>query len=72
MAMPTSIGHQPSDRFRKPDSAPAYWNWPGCQMARVIAADPAIDRPTAAVRVLSTPLVARNAGSSWVRNVSHL
>src|SRR6478609_9127560 len=72
MAIPTSIGHQPSDRFRKPDSEAEYWNWPGCQIASVSAAEPAIDRPTAALRLLSTPLVARKAGSSWVRKVSHL
>ena len=27
--MLTSIGHQPSDRFRKPDSEAAYWNCSG-------------------------------------------
>ena len=47
----TSIGHQPSERFRKPDSDAAYGNCSGCQIARVSAAEPAIDRPTAALPV---------------------
>src|SRR6218665_345522 len=58
IAMPTNIGHQPSDRFRKPDSDAAYGNCSGCQMASVSEADPAIDRPTAALPVGFTDLLA--------------
>ena len=42
-------------------------------MANVSALEPAIDRPTAAVRLESTPLLAaRYAGSSREMNDSHL
>ena len=43
------------------------------QMASVSAEPPDIDRPTTALPVGCTPrLAASQAGSSWVRNVSHL
>ena len=48
-------------------------NCAGCQVARFSADEPAIDRPTAALPVGLTALLAcRYAGSSWVRKVSHL
>ena len=48
-------------------------NCSGCQIARVSEAEPAIDRPTAALPVGLMPRLACNhCGSSWVRKVSHL
>ncbi len=48
-------------------------NWSGWYAARIRADEPAIDRPTAALPVgLTCLLLARYAGSSLVRKVSHL
>jgi len=33
IASPISVGHQPSDGLRKPDSDAAYLYWSGCQIA---------------------------------------
>ena len=73
IAKPIMVGHKPCDGLRKPDSEPAKMNWAGCQIARVSAAPPDIDSPTTALPVGAMPLFAASqAGSSWVRNVSHL
>ena len=73
MATLIRIGHSPTEGFRNPDSDAAKRNWVGCQIASVSAGPPDMDRPTTALPVGSTPLLAFNqAGNSRVRNVSHL
>src|ERR1700716_1512026 len=66
IAKPIMVGHKPCDGLRNPESVPAKMNWAGCQIARVNAAPPAIDRPTTALPVGAMPLLAASQeGSSW-------
>src|SRR5689334_25422957 len=70
---PMSVGHKPCEGLRKPDNELAKMNCAGCQIASVSAAPPAIESPTTALPVGAMPrLAASQAGSSWVRKVSHL
>src|SRR5690348_3388117 len=73
IANPTKVGQTPSDRFKKPDSEPAYRKFCGCHSARVNAALPPMERPTMALPLGLMPRFAANhGGSSCVRKVSHL
>src|SRR3569833_1441992 len=73
IARPISVGHKPRDGLRNPDSELAKMNCWGCQIARVSAALPDIERPTTALLIgVSALSTASQAGSSWVRKVSHL
>src|ERR1700712_5499699 len=68
MARPIMVGHRPSDGLRNPDSEAAKMNWVGCQIARVNAEPPDMDRPTTAFPVGSIPRFwASQSGSSCVR-----
>src|SRR5256885_8007275 len=70
---PISVGHRPFDGLRYPDSEPAKTYCVGCQIASVNAALPDMDSPTTALPVGACALfAASHAGSSCVRNVSHL